>query len=163
MCIHVATFVSFEINPYVHVLHVFAYMCIHAATFVSFEINPYVHVLYVLAYMCIHVHTCTHMYATYRPHILFHVSVPTTGPKHPGGGRQPAGPTQDSHEQQPCHFIPRSETRSQTRFGAPVRAARVGEGEAAPLRRPWALHAQRLHGDPILSPVGADLGRWRCA
>ena len=60
MCIHVATFVSFEINPYVHVLHVFAYMCIlHFATFVGFEINPYLHVLYVLAYMCTHV--CTYM------------------------------------------------------------------------------------------------------
>ena len=46
---------------YVYVLHVFAYMCIHVATFVSFEINPYVHVLHVFAYMCIHVHTCTHM------------------------------------------------------------------------------------------------------
>ena len=68
MCIHVATFVSFEINPYVHVLHVCAYMCIHDAAFVSFEINPYVHVLYVLAYMCIHVYTCVYMY-TYVGHI----------------------------------------------------------------------------------------------
>ena len=29
----------------------------------------------------------------------------TTGPPHPRGKLQPAGPTQDSHEQQPRHFI----------------------------------------------------------
>jgi hypothetical protein len=46
---------------YVHVSVCIAYMCIHVTTFVSFEINPYVHVLYVFAYMCIHVYTCTHM------------------------------------------------------------------------------------------------------
>ena len=59
--LHVCYMWSIEINPYVHVLHVFAYMCIHVATFVRFEINPHVHVLHVLAYMCIHVYTCTHM------------------------------------------------------------------------------------------------------
>ena len=51
-----------------HVLHVCAYMCIHVATFVSFEINPYVHVLHVCAYMCIHRYTCVYMY-TYVGHI----------------------------------------------------------------------------------------------
>ena len=89
--------------------------------------------------------------------------VPTTGPRHPWGGRQPAGPTQDSHGQQPCHFILRSETHSHTRFGAPVRAARVGGAKAAPLHSPWALQSQRALDDPVLSPVRADLGRWLCA
>ena len=87
--------------------------------------------------------------------------VPTTGPKHPRAGA--AGPTQDSHGQQPCHFIQRSGTHSHTRFGAPVRAARVGGAKAAPLHSPWALQFQWALNDPGLSPVRADLGRWRCA
>ena len=59
--LYVCYMLNLEINPYVHVLHICAYMCIHLASFVSFEVNPYVHVLYVLAYMCIHVYTCIHM------------------------------------------------------------------------------------------------------
>ena len=54
----------------------------------------------------------------------------TTGPKQPPAGRQPARPTQYTHEQQPRHLIPRSGTHSQTRFGALMRA-RVGGGGGA--------------------------------
>ena len=59
MCMYVYVLACMYI--YVHVSVCIAYMCIHVTTFVSFEINPYVHVLYVFAYMCIHVYTCTHM------------------------------------------------------------------------------------------------------
>ena len=155
---------SLEINPYVHVLHVCAYMCIHVTTCVSFEINPYVHVLYVLAYMCIHVYTCIHMQATYRPHIPLCVSVPTTGPKHPRGGPATSGPHSGRPWAAALPLYPEIRDPPPDPFWRTcARCTRRGGANAAPLCSPWALHAQRLHIDPILSPVRADLGRWRCA
>ena len=116
--------------------------------------------VYTCVYMCIHVYIC-------RPHIdhiySFMCWCPQQAWNIPWRGRQPAGPTQDSHGQQPCHFIPRSGTHSHTRFGAPVGAARVGGAKAAPLHSPWALQSQWALDDPVLSPVRADLGRWHCA
>ncbi len=65
-----------------------------------------------------------------------YAGVLSTGPKHPPAGRKPAGPTQDTPGQQPCHFIPPSGTHFQTRFGALVRAERVGGGLSSPPAQP---------------------------
>ena len=127
--------------------------------------------LHVCVCMCIHVHV---LYVSYVCACMLYVTVLdasaqasadaiTTGPPHPRGRRQPAGPTQDSHGQQSCHFIPRSGTHSHTRFGAPVRAARVGGAKAAPVHCPWAIQSHWALDNPVLSPVRADLGRWCCA
>ncbi len=76
----------------------------------------------------------------------------TTGPKHPLARRQPADPTQDNPWQQLRHFIQRSGTHSQTQFGSPVRAARVGRGlsspPAQPMGPPRAMGTWRAHHDP---------------
>ena len=125
--------------------------------------------LHVCVCMCIHVYVSYVSYVCACMLYVLYASAQasadaiTTGPPHPRGRRQPAGPTQDSHGQQPRHFIQRSGTLSHTRFGAPVRAARVGGAKAAPLRSPWAFHVQWALGDLVLSPLRADLGRWRCA
>ena len=139
MCIHVATFVSFEINPYVHVLHVCAYMCIHDAAFVSFEINPYVHVLYVLAYMCIHVYTCVYMY-TYVDHIqttytLLCVGAHNRPETSPGGGCNQRAPLRTAMGSSPATL-----SRDQGPIPTPV------------LAHPCALHAL---GGPKLPPCTA--------
>ena len=104
--------------------------------------------LHVCVCMCIHVYV---LYVSYVCACMLYVlyasaqastDAITIGPPHPRGRRQPAGPTQDSHGQQPRHFIQRSGTLSHTRFGAPVPAARVGGAKAAPLHCPWALQSQ---------------------
>ena len=106
--------------------------------------------LHVCVCICIHVYV---LYVSYVCACMLYVlyasaqasaDAITTGLAHPRGRRQPAGPTLDRHGhwQQPRHFIPRSGTHSHTRFGAPVRAARVGGANAAPLHSPWALQSQ---------------------
>ena len=121
-------------------LHVYVCMCMY---------------MYVLAYMCIHVYIC-------RPHTAhiysFMCRCPQQARNIPGGGRQPAGPTQDGHGQQPCHFIPRSGTHPRTHFGALVRAARVGGGKRSPpvqpMGPPRAKVAYRSHPEPRPSRSG---------
>ena len=60
----------------------------------------------------------------------------TTGPKHLPAWQEPADPTQGTHGQQPLHFNPQSGTHALTRFGALVRAARVGGGLSSPTALP---------------------------
>ena len=140
-------------------MYVYVYVCICIC---MYHIHMCMYCMYwhTCAYMCIHVYIC-------KPHTghiySFMCWCPQQALNIPRGGGQPAGPTQDSHGQQPRHFIPRSGTHSHTRFGAPVRAARVGGAKAAPLHCPWAIQSQWALDDPVLSPVRADLGRWRCA
>ena len=144
---------------YVYVLHVFVYMCIHVAALLqvlkSIHMCMYCMYLHTCVYMCIHVHIC-------RPHTgniySFICRCPQQAQNIPDGGQQPAGPTQDGHGQQPCHFIPRSGTHAQTRFGAPVRPALVGEGgssfPAPPMGPPRAKAAWRSHPEPRPSRSG---------
>ena len=150
-----------------HCMYVYVCVCICIYLYVLVCICMY-HILmcmycmywHTCAYMCIHVYIC-------KPHTghiySFMCWCPQQALNIPRGGGQPAGPTQDSHGQQPRHFIPRSGTHSHTRFGAPVGAARVGGAKAAPLHCPWAIQAQWALGDSVLSPARADLGRWCCA
>ena len=162
MCMYV--YVSACIGMYLYVSCVYLHLY---TVFIKYTCPKSLHVyvcmcmyMYVLAYMCIHVYIC-------RPHTghiySFMCWCPQQALNIPRGGGQPAGPTQDSHGQQPRHFIPRSGTHSHTRFGTPVGAARVGGAKAAPLHCPWAIQSQWALDDPVLSPVRADLGRWRCA
>ncbi len=111
-----------QIQSILHVLYVCVYMY---AACVCIDFNPYVHVLYV-SYVCACMLPILYVLTQARANAV------TTGPKHPLAGRQPADPTQDNPGQQLCHFIQRSGTHSQTRFGAPVRAARVGGGAKQP-------------------------------
>ena len=77
-------------------------------------------------------------------HVLAQTStgaVPSS-PKRARLGRHPAGPTQGTPGQQPDHFIPSSVTSvtdCQTRFRAPVRAARVGGAQSTPPAPPMGL------------------------
>ena len=114
-------------------MYVYVYVCICMYWYVSACITS---ICACIACIGIHVHTCVYMY-TYVGHIqatytLLCVGAHNRPETFPGGGGQPAGPTQDSPGQQPCHFIPRSGTHSHTRFGAPVGAARVGGGQSRP-------------------------------
>ena len=136
-------------------VHTCVHMLLHLQVLKSIHMCMYCMYWHTCVYMCIHVYIC-------RPHTghiySFVCRCPQQARNILRGGRQPAGPTQNSHGQQPCHFIPRSETRSQTRFGAPVRAARVGEGgrssPAPPMGPPRAMVAWRSHPEPRRSRSG---------
>ena len=113
-------------------MYVYVYVCICIC---MYHIHMCMYCMYwhTCAYMCIHVYIC-------KPHTghiySFMCWCPQQALNIPRGGGQPAGPTQDSHGQQPRHFIPRSGTHSHTRFGAPLRAARVGGGQNRPPAQP---------------------------
>ncbi len=92
----------------------------------------YVYVSYVS--VCMLLADTDHIQATYT----VYAGVLSTGPKHLPAGRKPAGPTQDTPGQQPCHFIPQSGIHCQTHFGALVRAARVGGGLSSPPAPPMS-------------------------
>ena len=169
MYVYVCVCISVCMCMYVHVSNVYlhatcrtcvsvpaqviACMCMYVYVYVCICICMYhIHMCmywHICVYMCIHVHIC-------RPHTghiySFMCWCPQQALNIPRGGGQPAGPTQDSHGQQPRHFIPRSGTHSHTRFGAPVRAARVGEGVSsspAPAMGPSrAKVAWRSHTEP---------------
>ena len=162
-----------------HTIHT-TYMHIHTIHIIHTHVYTYIHIhamtwalqIHTQTYKYMHIHAvqtrvqkvqCACMLYVLYASAQASADAITTGLAYPRGRRQPAGPTQDSPGQQPRHFIPRSGTHSHTRFGAPVRAARVGGAKAAHLHSPWALQLQWALDDPILSPVRADLGRWRCA
>ena len=117
--------------------------------------------------MCIHVYTCAYMY-TYVGHIqatytLLFVGAHNRPKTYPMGGGNQRAPLRTAMGSSPATLSRDQRPVPRPVLARPCALHASGRGEAAPLRRPWALHAQWLHGDPILSPVGADLGRWRCA
>ncbi len=92
--------------------------------------------VYVLVCMRMYMHVSVRMSSSPSHYMYASADAVTTGPKHPPAGRQPACPTQYTHEQQPRHLIPRSGTHSQTRFGALMRARVRGGGLSSPPAAP---------------------------
>ena len=80
----------------------------------------------------------------------------TTGPKHLPAWREPADPTQGTHGQQPLHFNLQSGTHALTRFGALVRAARVGGGLSSPTALP--MGPPRTNGTQRARPGPRPIG-----
>ena len=110
--------------------------------------------------MCIHVHRC-------RPHTghiyTFMCWCPQQARNIPGGRGNQRAPLRTAMGSSPATISSDQGPIPRPVLARPCALHASGMGGAAPLRRPWALHAQRLHGDPILSPVRADLVRWLCA
>ena len=138
-------------------LHTCVYMLIHLQVLKSIHMCMYSIPLYCMhwhtcVYMCVHVYICR----PHTGHIYFFMCRCSQQARNiPGRGRQPADPTQDTPGQQPSHFIPRSGTRPQTRFGALVRAARVGGGKSSPPVQPMGpprdRGTRRARPEPRLS------------
>jgi hypothetical protein len=157
---------------------VFACMCIYVYVLISPEFNAY-------CVYCMYVHTCVYMWMYVFIHIHAHFSISmcnvlhvlyvwacmwyvlyalaqastdsvTTGPKHLPAWREPADPTQGTHGQQPLHFNPQSGTHALTRFGALVRAARVGGGLSSPTALP--MGPPRTNGTQRARPGPRPIG-----
>ena len=136
-------------------VHTCVHMLLHLQVLKSIHMCMYCMYWHTCVYMCIHVYIC-------RPHTghiySFMCQCPQQARNIPPGGGQRAGLTQDGHGQQPCHLIQLSGTHAQTRFGAPVRPARIGEGEssspAPPMGPQHAKAAWRSHPEPRPSRSG---------
>ena len=145
MCATCKVLKSIHMCMYCMHVHTCVYMLLHLQVLKSIHMCMYCMYWHTCVYMCIHVYIC-------RPHTdhiySFMCWCPQQALNIPSGGGQPTGPTQDSHGQQPCHFIPRSGTHSHTHFGAPVRAARAG-GSKPP---PCTAHGPSNHNGHSMIP-----------
>ena len=103
-----------------------------------------------------------HIQATYT---LLCVGAHNRPETSPGGEGNQRAPLRTAMGQHTCHFILQAGTHSQTRFGAPVRTARVGEGgsssPAPPMGPPRAKVAWRSPSEQIWVGGAAHRSRVR--
>ena len=135
-------------------------MCATCKVNKSIHMCMYCMYVYTCVYMCIHVYICR----PHTDHIYSFMCWCSQQARHtPGGGGNRRAPLRTAMGSSPATL-----SSDQGPFPTPVWAHPCtlhasGGATAAPLHCPWALQSQWALDDPILSPVRADLGRWRCA
>jgi hypothetical protein len=156
MCAICKVLKSIHMCMYCTYVHTCVYMLLHLSVLKSIHMCIYCMYWHTCVYMCIHVYIC-------RPHTghiySFMCRCPQKARNILGGGAATSGP----HSGQPwaaalpLYPVIRGPI-AQTRFGVPVRPARVGEGEssspAPPMGPPRAKVAWRSHPEPRPSRSG---------